>query len=149
MQTLAFAGGIQLFPDGTIFIHIGLIILMIWVLNRTFFKPINRVLTSREKNSRIEGGEAGEILREAAEKEARFASELRSAREEGYSLIEKVQAEASSERAEKLAEAKAEAAAAFDAGKSEIERQAAEARLAAAAEADILADRIAETVLKA
>ena len=52
MVVLAFAegSGIQLVPDGTILIHIALILLMIWVLNRTFFRPINRVIQSHEKN---------------------------------------------------------------------------------------------------
>jgi F0F1-type ATP synthase membrane subunit b/b' len=49
MFFLAFAD-IQLVPDGTILIHIALILLMIWLLNRTFFRPINRVIAAREKN---------------------------------------------------------------------------------------------------
>ena len=57
MILLAFAESIQLFPDGTLFIHIALILLMIWVLNRTFFRPINRIIQSREKHS---GGHASE-----------------------------------------------------------------------------------------
>ena len=70
MHFLAFAESIQLFPDGTIFIHIALILIMIWVLNRTLFKPINRVLATRDKFKGVEGGEAGPILRDAAEKES-------------------------------------------------------------------------------
>ena len=52
MVVLAFAegGAIQLVPDGTIFIHIALILLMIFILNRTFFRPVNRVLDARERN---------------------------------------------------------------------------------------------------
>ena len=38
---------IQLFPDGTLFIHIALILLMIYILNRTLYRPINRVLDTR------------------------------------------------------------------------------------------------------
>ena len=59
MHTPVFAFVVQLFPDGTIFIHIALTLIMIWVLNRTFFRPINRVLEPREKFKDVEGGEAG------------------------------------------------------------------------------------------
>ena len=148
MHTLAFAG-IQLFPDGTIFLHIGLIIFMIWLLNRTLFKPINKVLVSREKNTKIDGGEAGEIIRDASSKEERVASEVRAAREQGYSLIEKEQQQAAEARAKKIADAKAETHAALDAGKAEIEKQTAAAHATARTEAEKLADAIAATILKA
>lgn len=148
MHILAFAESIQLFPDGTIFIHIGLIIFMIWLLNRTLFKPINKVLSSREKNSRTEGGEAGEILREVSDKESKYSAEILDARSKGYSLIEKEQNKASEVRAKKLAEAKTESAAALDAGKAELEQQAAAAHAAIGTESEKMAEKIAASILK-
>lgn len=148
MHILAFAESIQLFPDGTIFIHIGLIIFMIWLLNRTLFKPINKVLSSREKNSRTEGGEAGEILREVSDKESKYSAEILDARSKGYSLIEKEQNKASEVRTKKLAEAKTESAAALDAGKAELEQQAAAAHAAIGTESEKMAEKIAASILK-
>ncbi|MGH7784024.1 MAG: hypothetical protein ACREO5_09335, partial [Candidatus Binatia bacterium] len=58
MLFLAFQSSIQLFPDGTIFVHIALILAMIWLLNRTFFRPINRMIESREMQKGGHGGEA-------------------------------------------------------------------------------------------
>src|SRR5215211_7770180 len=90
MVLLAFAAeSIQLFPDGTLFIHIALILLMIWVLNRTFFRPINRVIESREKHKGGRGSEAETILSDVTEKQAKYNRELLAARSEGYELIEK------------------------------------------------------------
>ena len=80
MFLLAFAESIQLFPDGTLFIHIALILLMIWVLNRTFFRPINRVLESREKHKGSHGSEAEAILSDVNEKQAKYNKELLDAR---------------------------------------------------------------------
>ena len=58
MHFLALAeSSIQLFPDGTIFVHIAIILVMIWILNRTLYKPINRILETREKSK---GGHASE-----------------------------------------------------------------------------------------
>ena len=147
MSLLAFAG-IQLFPDGTLFIHIALILLMIWVLNRTFFKPINSVLESRDKRKFGPGGEAEKILNDALEKEAKLNKEMLSARSEGYELIEKQRAAAVDSRARLIADAKAETAAKFAAEKQALAEQAAAGRATIAAEAEGIADRIAGSILK-
>jgi F-type H+-transporting ATPase subunit b len=148
MYTPVLAESIQLFPDGTIFIHIALILLMIWVLNRTFFRPVNRVIDSREKFKNVEGGEAGSIQAEAGEKEARYNRELLDARAEGYSIIEEQHKKLVRAREKKLAETKAETDEKISAAKSEIERDAAEARSTIDSQADKLAEEIANTVLR-
>jgi F-type H+-transporting ATPase subunit b len=148
MSLLAFAGSIQLFPDGTLFIHIALILIMIWILNRTFFKPINRVLESRDKRKYGPGGEAEKILNDALEKESKLNREMLGARNEGYELIEKQRAEAVEVRAKRIADAKAEAAAKLAGEKQELSAQTEAARAAVAAEADVLSDRIAGNILK-
>ena len=77
MYLLAFAeGSIQLFPDGTIFVHIAMVLVMIWILNRTFFRPINRVLEAREKMKGGAGGEAESILRDVADKQAKYSQSM-------------------------------------------------------------------------
>lgn len=148
MHTLAFEGSIQLFPDGTIFIHIALILLMIWVLNRTYFRPVSKIIESREKFSVVEGGEAGSIQNEAAKKEAAYNRELLEARSEGYTYLEKEHAKLVRARDKKLAETKAETDERISGEKRELERQTDEAKAAIGADADGLADQIAATVLK-
>lgn len=148
MYTPVFADAIQLFPDGTIFIHIALTLIMIWVLNRTFFRPVNRVLDTREKFKDVEGGEAGSILAEADEKEAKYNQGLRDARAEGYAFIEDQHRKLVRAREKKLAETRAEIDEKLAAGRSEIESQTAQARAAIGTEADRLADEIAKAVLK-
>jgi F-type H+-transporting ATPase subunit b len=148
MHLLAFAESIQLFPDGTIFIHIALVLLMIWVLNRTFFRPVNRVIKAREKFSNIEGGEAAVIQSEAAEKETLYGRELLEVRSEGYSLLEKEHKKLVKARESRLAETRAEAEQKVSAEREEIERQAKDARAELGSQADKLADEIAATVLR-
>src|SRR6478672_1865567 len=108
MHVLAFAESVQLFPDGTIFIHIALILLMIWVLNRTFFKPINKVIQSRDKFKDVAGGEAGSIQAQAAEREAEYNRAMLDARNAGYDLIESEHRKLVRAREKRLAETKAE-----------------------------------------
>ena len=127
MHLLAFAESIQLFPDGTLFIHIALILLMIWVLNRTLFRPINAVIESRETQKGGHGGEAEAILKDVGEKESKYRHELLDARTAGYELIEKEQKKAAAAREQKLADVKAETAASFETGKADLEKEAAAA----------------------
>ncbi len=149
MYLLAFAESIQLFPDGTLFIHIALILLMIWVLNRTFFRPINRIIESREKHKGGVGGEAETILKDVADKQGRYNKALLEARSEGYEVIEKLRAEAVSDRLAKIAKAKEETAQAFADEKKQLADQTAEARALIAKEAEEMSDKIAANILRA
>ena len=148
MVLLVFAESIQLFPDGTLFIHIALILLMIWVLNRTFFRPINRVIETREKHKGSHGSEAAAILAEVDEKQAKYTKELLSARSEGYEMIEKERAIAVETRQAKVAVAKNETAEKLATGAEHVKREAAEARTVIEKEAEILAEKISENILK-
>lgn len=148
MHLLALAESIQLFPDGTLFIHIALILLMIWVLNRTLFRPINAVIESRETQKGGHGGEAESILKDVNEKESKYKNALLDARTAGYEMIEKEQKKATTAREQKLADVKAETAAGFEAGKADLEKEATEARATIDSDAAKIADKITASILK-
>lgn len=148
MLVLAFAESIQLFPDGTLFIHVALILMMIWILNRTLFRPINQVIASREKSKAVEGGEAGEILKDVSAKETLYSREMLESRTKGYELIEKEHLKAVAARDKRIAEAKVESGALVESGKAEIAQNAADARASIGTDAEKLADKIAGSILK-
>src|SRR5437868_863243 len=148
MLFLEFADSIQLFPDGSIFIHSDIILVMIYKLKLTYFRPINHVHESREKHKNA-GGEAASILSEAADKEAAYQAAIREARTQGYQLIEQKHAEAVAEREQKLGAVKSDVAAQLASEKASLESQAAEARAAVTAEAEQIADKIAKNILRA
>lgn len=92
---LALAGeSIQLVPDGTLFIHILLIILMVFILNATLFRPINRILKEREDQTLGRSNETRAILKRIDANLREYEQSLRSARAQGYSLLENYRAEA-------------------------------------------------------
>ena len=148
MFFLAFAESIQLFPDGTIFLHIALILTMIYVLNRTFFRPINRVIESREKQKGGQGTEAENILRDAGDKESQYNKAVLDARSRGYELIEKEHAAAVTSREQALSATKAELSSQMETERSAIGKQASEVRLSIATEAEQIANKIASNILK-
>lgn len=149
MHLLLFAETIQLFPDWTLFVHIAIILAMIWLLNRTLYRPINRILEAREKSKGGHSGEAAKILEDAAGKEQQYANAMLETRSEGYSLIESEQKAASEARNKQIGEVKAEVAGKLDAGRADIQKQAGEARAMIVADAEKMADRIASNILKA
>lgn len=148
MYFLAFAA-VQLVPDGTIFIHIALILLMIWILNRTFFRPINRVIDARERNKGGRFGEAESILREVSEKQTKYNQAMLEARTKGYEMIEAERAAAVANREAKIGATKEETERRLAKEKAQLEAQTIEARRAIAAEADRLADKISANILRA
>jgi F0F1-type ATP synthase membrane subunit b/b' len=148
MVLLAFAeSSIQLFPDGTIFIHIALILIMIYVLNRTFFRPINAILETRERQKGGRGGEAEEILTEAARKQKEYEAAMLAARNESYVLIEAERNAAIESYQKTVSEAKAAAAKRIADEKASVTHQVSEAKVAIALEANKTADKIAANIL--
>ena len=149
-MVLAFAEGnsIQLVPDGTILIHIALILLMIWVLNRTFFRPINRVLEARSRSQGGRSSEAENTLRIVAEKNQQYETTIRQARLEGYNLIEAERTAALAERESKIGAIKSETEAMSEREKAALRAQADEARRQIAADAEKMADKISANILK-
>ncbi|MGI8642054.1 MAG: hypothetical protein ACR2MG_19150 [Pyrinomonadaceae bacterium] len=139
---------VRLVPDGTMFIHIALILLMIWVLNRTFFRPINRILEARERNKGGRSVEAQEILKQVEGKQARYSQAMLQARSEGYELIEKERNTAVFQRQEKISTVKEVVAQKIAREKEELEKQTAEVRAVIAAEAEQMAEKISSNLLK-
>ncbi len=148
MIVLAFAG-IQLIPDGTLFIHIALILLMIWILNRTFFRPINKILASRDKNSGGRNSEALEILKTVQDKHTAFDSAIRETRNEGYQLVEKQRTKAVAKRQKKIETVKEEVETLLITEKESIIEQTTKARGEVSSEAQKLAEQISTNLLKA
>lgn len=147
MFLLAFAE-VQLVPDGTIFIHIALILLMIWVLNRTFFRPINRVIETREKNKGGRLGEAEEILRSVNEKQLRYEKTMLAARSEGYELIDRERNHAIAERQQRIGAVKEEVTQTLTQQIQQLETQTTQTKASLAIEAENIAEKISSNILK-
>ena len=116
MGFLAFAESVQILPDFALVVHVLIILAMIWILNRTFFRPINRVIAARDTGKGGQMSDAEKMLKSADDKEQKYHEDLLSARNEGYELIEERREKAVSARAETVAAAKAEVAAQRAAG---------------------------------
>jgi F-type H+-transporting ATPase subunit b len=93
---------IQLVPDGTLLLHLVMVAIMVFVLNRTLLKPINKILAERERQVEGRIKEAQILAAETEEKLRSYNAALREARSEGYRLLEKERAAALKEKDEQV-----------------------------------------------
>jgi len=126
---LGFAeNSIQLVPDGTLILHVIIILVMVFVLNATLYKPINRILEAREKRTKGRMSEAQEIMTDVSQKLANYEKQLRQARAEAFARSEQDRTTAMQERQQKLNEMREQLSAAIAKEKHVIAEQAAGAR---------------------
>ncbi len=145
---LGFAeNSIQLVPDGTLILHVLIILVMVYVLNATLFKPINRILEARERRTKGRLSEAQEILRSVSEKLANYERQLRQARGEAYAFSESERGAAMQERQQKLNEMRTQLSESIAQEKKAIEQQADAARGTLEVESRRLAREIGARVL--
>src|SRR5215470_7914724 len=93
---------IQLVPDGTLLIHLLMVVVMVAVVNKTLLGPINKILADREKYILGKVDEAQELLKLTEQKSSQYNVALRDARTEGYHLLEKERSQALGEKDERV-----------------------------------------------
>ena len=101
---------IQLVPDGTLLLHLLLVVVMVAVVNRTLLRPINKILEERDKHILGRVDEAKEMLKTREEHLAEYTSALKQARSEGYQLLERERTQADKEKDETVRAFKEESA---------------------------------------
>src|SRR5215216_38973 len=93
---------IQLVPDGTLLLHLVLVVVMVFVLNRTLLGPINQILSEREKQISGRLREAEAMAAESQEKLKKYNDTLREARGAGYRMLENERTEGLKEKEQQL-----------------------------------------------
>jgi F-type H+-transporting ATPase subunit b len=138
---------IQLVPDGTLILHVLIILVMVYVLNATLFKPMNRILEARDRRTKGRLSEAQQILKNVSEQLANYERQLRLARGEAYAFSESERGAAMQERQSKLNEMRQQLSESIAQEKKAIAQQADEARGTLEIESRRLAREIGARVL--
>ena len=138
---------IQLVPDGTLLIHLLAVVVMIAVLNRTLYRPINKILMERELQTKGRLTEAEKALRETENRLSRYERSLREARGAGYRLVETERSGALAERQASIESLKKEMRSLVTQQKLEIGVQAEAAREALEHESRSTAEQISAQIL--
>ena len=145
---LAFAGSIQLVPDGTLIFHLILIIAMVALLNATLLKPINQILEERDRRTKGRMSEAQAAVLTVEQKLREYEGRLREARAEGYALMESERAALSSERERRVGDVRAEMGRSLSEQKDKLRLEVEVVKGALKGEAQRLAFEISRQILQ-
>lgn len=146
LAVLLLAENILAIDGSFLFVFIS-ILLLIFILNATLFRPINQVLEDREKMSGGTSHEARHLVKEYDRKVMQYEDGIRNARHEAYQYAEAQRREALADRQDLMAQAKAEATTQIEAAKREIAAQAAVARAGLEKEAMAMAAKVSASIL--
>src|SRR5882724_376098 len=137
-MVFAFAeNSIQLVPDGTLLLHLVLIVLMVALLNATLLRPINRILEERDRRTKGRLSDAARTLQAVDEK-------MRS-----YEAMERERTSLSKEHEDKIGEVKSEIGGLVSREKEKMKAEAGEVRSALSITARDRAREISEQILRA
>ena len=139
---------IQLVPDGTLLLHLVMVVVMVFILNRTLLKPINDILAEREKQVAGRLKEAETLATETEEKLKKYNAALHDARSEGYRLLEKERAAALKEKDEKIRLYREEMSKNVAAQLDQTRRQEQKVREELESQAAVMGDLISSQILR-
>lgn len=146
VNVLALAGSV-LSIDGSFLVVLISIFVLIFILNRTLFKPINQVLDERERLGAGRMVEAKQLLAQYEERLSKYELQIQSARAEAYQFMESQRREAQTGRADMIAQVKAETAKQVAAAREDISKQAESAKANLEGEARAMAAVISSQIL--
>lgn len=143
-----FAGGaVTVDLDLTLFVQLGLFLVLLFILKPTLFDPMLRLFEEREKRTDGKKKEARDIDQRSAQADAEYQAVLAKARAEGTAERDALRAEGVKRETALMAEVRGEVARALELGRSEIEKEKAGARTALENEARALGREAASRVL--
>ena len=129
-----------------------LIVLMVWalyfVLKRSFFDPINQILTAREAASQGALEDARAQMAVVEKKSSVYAEALKEARLESYRQQEAFRAEAVQQRSQIVAQGRQGSEQLIGSARNEIQSQVASAKKSLESEVGGIADGIVKGVLR-
>lgn len=125
------------------------VVLLTFILNALFFRPVGRAVEEREGYVTTSRAEAKQKLAQAQRLEADLTEQLKEARQEAQRLIVEAEQESDKLYREALATAQAEAIAVREKARREIESEKDQALVALKVEADRLGALIVDRLLAA
>lgn len=139
---------IQLVPDATLLLHLVFVVVMVVVLNRTLLKPINNILSERERQITGRLREAEAMAAERQEKIKKYNDTLREARTAGYKLLEKERAEGLNEKEQQLRQSREKLSTEVAAQVDQIRKQEQAVKIELESQAAAIGNLISSQILR-
>ena len=131
----------------TLFVQILNFLVLVWVFNRIFIRPIIRNLEAKERDLADRKGAVEVLQSEASDREAAYQEKLRSVRSAATAKREELHSRAAKEAKRLRGEAAEEAAGVMAKVRTEIENSVEETRRALREKEEALATQLTEAVL--
>src|SRR3954447_25225793 len=125
-----------------------LVVLLQFYLKRVFFRPLESVLQKRYEATEGARKAAEESLARAAAKAGEYEAAMRAARSEVYKAQEQIYKQLQDQEAAQIAEARQRTDAATKVAKAEIATDVEAAKASLGRESEVLANQIAESILR-
>jgi F-type H+-transporting ATPase subunit b len=138
----------EIFPNWTAIPIVFFLIILTFILNRTFFRPLGKTLEERDRRIRGARVEAEEIRKSSQEKALEFDRKLRDARREADQQLAQVKMAALAEKNQFVVQRKSETTEMLKAARADIRAKTEEARRTLQYEAKKFAAQIASHILK-
>lgn len=133
--------------DATLLVIAVQFLVLVAILNATFFKPLTKAMDERGDYVRGNFAEAKDRLHKAEQLAQQYEQELASTRKQAQAIITNAQAEAQKIRSQRIATAMEEAQAQVRNAKLEIEQQKQSASAALEGQVETLSRQIIERLL--
>ena len=133
--------------DYSIFIQIGLFLLIWFFLARFVFTPFQRLLGEREQRTEGMKAEAETLLEQAEQLRIQYEERITKAKGEGNSIKDGIRQEALLAREELLTKAQEDAARFLQTARQQIQEEMRKGRQLAVQEAEVIAQAMAEKIL--
>ena len=135
-------------PDLSVLVVILLVWSLYFILKRSFFNPINKILEDRDAAIHGAQQKANEKLGEFEEKSRIYQDNLNAARLEIYRQQETFRSEALNQRAQILAEGRQQAERLIQSTRNELQNQVASAKNELESDLTKIADGIVKAILR-
>jgi F-type H+-transporting ATPase subunit b len=138
----------EIFPNWTVFPIVFLLIVLTFLLNRLFIRPLGKTLEERDRLITGAQREAEEIRRASQEKTLEFERKLREARREADLQTAHVKAEAIGEKNQLVSSQRETTEKMLREARTEIRAKTEEARQTLESQAKVFARHIASRILR-
>ena len=134
-------------PDLSTLWVVAFVLLLVFILDRLFFRPVTRVMAERAQTIHRARDDSRTALDRWERGTQQYHEAIQAARAEGYRLLDERRREAVARRDSLVERAREDAQRELQTAIVELRTQAARARVALADEAEALAGQIADRVL--
>lgn len=138
---------IQLFPDRTLFIQLGIFLAVVFCLNHFVFQPVLKILRLRRAKTEGDRKKITEIVQKTEQLMKEYEAKMQEAKKEAFQIKEGIRREGREQGLNIVQEARQASLTQIEKIKKEIAGAATQATAQLESQAEVLSRQIAEKVL--